>query len=1012
MTKKILLLVMSLPLILMISLFSTADAVSLGISIPVDRIEIVEENIVYLDLDIKEKYKIDYTVYPTNAKNQEVSLSTEQVGDQRLCEVDFEDGYLIPKSIGMAKVYLTTIDGGFKDSFIVQIDSNMLQEVECEISQTEMYVGNKAYITTAFIPANASNQVVAYKSSDTNVATVSKTGEVLGVGKGTATITVYSIDDESIYDTVTVNIFNTDIMDISTDSIITWNSTGTFNLSLDTEEEYELSYQVLDYALNPVNTSDITVTFGEESSNGNVVATYEFNDSFIGKYTIEVTIKTKLGHKLSKQVLIEKVSQVNASFVYDKAPAFTMGSMNVLNFMITPNTDDVTYEVEANNDNVSVIEQNGLIILNALYPGETLVTVKVFVPGITEPVVASQNVIVLPKTLNINELGTSYGIEQTWTIGGKEYNDVNTLISTNSNLTISFGKETNSLNISDLVQYISYEAVDKDGNNAIGNNLITITKDTNGNAVFTIGESIKGTINFRAVFKIGEAVLKSEAVAIECVGSAINVDCYEELLLATKSNKEVVLKNDITDFGKFRDGSDMKIEDTYVEIPTTYDWTYYKNIGYTSAPTVKVLIQIKNNIYGNGHVINAHNLAYGLDSSDKLLDSALFQGPLNFVAVTDSGSSSISVKAQDNISFALYENVTVSNTELRACDLKADGNGSYDLTDLDYTGTVVEVLGDNVNLLYSRVTNGRTGIRVFGDVNDANKEIHFNISNCIISGAREFLIRMGSNAFVDGNLDNPAPTLPNNTIKNFPVQPTYNSMSADKKAEYEDKYIKTFVYVKNSVFKDCGIFSIGIDSHFAGPLLADGASDKILGGRFKEILGDHWHDLAKTSYGAKLTFDGDVRIFDWKKLSMVDSSTLITVVKGNQLFEKMDFNLQEMVKTIASITKEGTDELKFANIVYSNPNYENGEVYVHGGITIFGGGKNYGVFETLSHKPLAVLNNYTIGLADCDKGYLEAAAGSEKFYFLMHDATNTAFTPKVQNEYLSTENGYKNVYEK
>ena len=73
MTKKILLLVLFLPMIIMISLFTTTDAVSLAISIPVTGIEIVEDNIVYLDLDQEETYKIDYTVYPTNASNAEVA---------------------------------------------------------------------------------------------------------------------------------------------------------------------------------------------------------------------------------------------------------------------------------------------------------------------------------------------------------------------------------------------------------------------------------------------------------------------------------------------------------------------------------------------------------------------------------------------------------------------------------------------------------------------------------------------------------------------------------------------------------------------------------------------------------------------------------------------------------------------------------------------------------------------------------------------------------------------------
>ena len=77
-------------------------------------------------------------------------MSYEAVGDSRLAKLKFKDGQIIPEAMGMAKVYLTTIDGGFKDSFIVQIDSNMLHEIKSEISVDEIHVGGEALITNEF----------------------------------------------------------------------------------------------------------------------------------------------------------------------------------------------------------------------------------------------------------------------------------------------------------------------------------------------------------------------------------------------------------------------------------------------------------------------------------------------------------------------------------------------------------------------------------------------------------------------------------------------------------------------------------------------------------------------------------------------------------------------------------------------------------------------------------------------------------------------------------------------
>lgn len=1017
MTKKILLLVLFLPMIIMISLFTTTDAVSLAISIPVTGIEIVEDNIVYLDLDQLETYKVDYTVYPTNASNAEVALSTEKVGDNRLAEVEFKEGYLIPKSIGMAKVYLSTIDGGFKDSFIIQVDSNMLQEIECEIDKDELYVGDTAYISTTFIPANAKNQVLTYTSNNENVVTVSNNGTVKAVGRGEALITIASIDDETVKDEILVNVYNTDIMDISESEVITWDKAGEINLSIASDVEYELKTEILDNAGNVTTTDNITVSLSEQDENGNVKLSYELKEGFVGTYKVKVTIITALGYSLSKEFEVKKVDKISVAFNYTDTPTFAQGSTSPMNFSLTPyNAKGVRYEVSTSNKNVVVTELNGSFILFAQLPGVTKVTVKAYVEGIDEPATTSVDVVVMPKAFNVNELGKTYGIEGVWTVAKVNADGSDTV----NKLTLSYGKEVGE----GFLENVKWVAVDAEGKE-IGD--VSINSD---GEFKILSNSFVGDVYFKAVYSYEGKVLKeSTPVKVECIGNAVTVTCYEELLAATKAEKAIVLANDVTDFGYYKDGTVMGEalidsygkqvtivlpETAYTKMPTTYDWTYYKNLGYTNAPTVNVLIQFKNNVYGNGYTINAHNVASALDSSNKPykpLDSTksspLFQGPLNFVGVTDSNAAAISVKAQDNIIFGLHENVSIKNVELKGCDLK-DSGGQVKLNDLDNVGTVAEVLGDNVNISYSRITNGRMCLRIFGDINNPNKAINVNINNSVLSGAREFIIRMGSNAFIDGGLDpnNCSPHLPNNTVTEFPVQPSYFKKSEEQKKAYDDAFIKTFVNVKNSVFKSCGFFSIGIDSHFSGGLLADGQSKEILGGRFADIIGPGWKNLAKTSYGAKLTLDGDVRIYDWKMLETVDSSTLIEILGNNELFNKMKFDLRELVKEVSN-------KSEFGNILFTDPNYNNNAEYVHGGIAIFGGGKNYGIVEEKNVKDsIAQLNGYKIGLDDAGVSYLTAAAGQEKFYFLMHDATNLTFTPKHQDEILASSNAYENIYKK
>ena len=1003
MTKKLLLLILALPLIMMISLFTTTSTVSLAINVPVSGIDIIGSNIVYLSLDEAEKYQIDYTVYPTNAYNQEVTFSTEAVGDARLAGLEYKDGYLTPTGVGIAKVYLTTVDGGFKDSFIVQVDSESLQSIESSIGASDVYVGDKISITTEFVPANSKDKRLTYTSSDPTVAAVDAKGFITAVGKGTSTITIASVINPSITDTVTINVHNKDIMDLGHTNIVSWEKTGSFNISIDDISiDYELTYRVLDANNNEVANSADIISISLDRTNeatGKIVLNYEFlNENYFKELNIEVSITTMVDSgtsTISKVCSVKRVKDIEVSFAYDKTPSFTIGQTSFLFFNLEPADADVSYRVVSDNDNVMVEMVDDLILLAATKAGVSTITLEVTSNEDTSlKKTTSIDVVVAPKAFNIEEMANTYGIENIWTIGKSEYNATYNEVDSEFKVNMSYGNTVFGEGFTENISWVS--STDK------------VSIDKNGNFK-VVDANYTGMVEFKGIYQYGDYKLETAPFTIRVVGDAINVDNYLELLKATQNARVVVLHKSIKeDFGYDANGNIY-----YTEIPTTYDWTYYKNLGYTEAPKVKVLLEIKNDMYGNGYTINAHNatnalLIGGSDGSLVPTSNTLFKGPLHFVGITESGSSAISVKAQDNIIFGVYENVSLNNIELRGCDLEADPNGNYDLVDLTYTGTVVEVLGDNVDVNYSRLTNGRMVMRIFGDINDPNKVINVDIKNSILSGAREFIIRMGSNAFVEGSFEESSPSIDptDASLTEFPVYPKYRQMNKAAKEAYDKKYVKTFVNVKDSAFKDSGIFSIGVDSHFSGPALADGKKVKFGNYDFSQVFKD-WYDLAKTSYGSKLTFEGQVRIYDWKMVDNIDSSTLIDITMekimvGTKEFElkRMEFNVSEMLTNLV-----GRDQFK--QIAYK----KDGKQYVHGGIAFFGGGKNYGVFEnaTNSKWPYAY-NGYPVSLSDVNRPELIMAAGEEEFYFLLHDSTTQGFLPQNQEAILKSADAYSFVY--
>ncbi len=644
------------------------------------------------------------------------------------------------------------------------------------------------------------------------------------------------------------------------------------------------------------------------------------------------------------------------------------------------------FEVTLSNENLTYNKGNNVILFNkATKAGVTTLTVTAEDDNGNE-VVATKTIVVKPQDMTINEvkLGTS-NIEGIYTLASS--NVQGAASSYDFNVSCGAAESVGA----DFEEYVVWES---------SSNAVTVDKDGKVSLAKT-GEAELVTLTAKFIVN-GVEYKASNPYTFRAVYEGVNVGSYADLHTATKSGKEIVLTNNI-DFPT--NVADIQ----YDWMETTYDKTYYKNTDTLADARVKTLLQFKNDLYGNGYIINAHNATAGLlDRTGALTSASLFRGPLHFVAMQEKSSdnyvagSPISVKAQDNICFALFEGVTVKNVELRGCDLQADSEGNYDLTDLTYIGTVVEVLGDNVSIEQSRLTNGRTVLRVFGDVNDSSKVIKLNIVNSVLSSAREFIIRMGSNCFVDGKskadvaneLDENSLYLPgdDNTKNEYLTKKTYNTMTSAEKAAYDEKYIKTYVTLKNSVLKDAGIFAVGMDSHFSGGALHQG--HPILD-EFGDSVSQYWRNIAKTSYGAKLTFEGQVMMYNWKPLNQIDSSTLIEIPERSPLKTRLDFNVAEMVSKVG-------EEERFSSIIAD----VNGEEWVHTGIAFFGGGKNYSVFENKAGNPLS---SFEVALADVGKDFLTAAAGNENFYFMLC-SNESSFSPAEQERLLASEEAYACLY--
>ena len=992
MSKKIVAFILILPLVLMMTLFSAVKTVSLSGNTPVAKIEILGEKFVTLDMDKNERYYVDYVIYPTVAVNKKVLFSCEQVGTKQLAQLEYEDGYIYPKQAGVANVYFTTADGGFRDKIQVVVKATKLKEIKCSVDDEELYIGQTMQINTEFIPSSATNKALDYIVSNQDVITVSDEGLILAKAIGTASVIVRSLADQTIEDVINITVKAQGEFELATSQKTVSGNADVINMT--STEQGSFSFEVcdengnnLDGVINAVNPQAPFTDLG----NGNFKFDFVFVDTnFYGTVVIKFVFTSQQGNVVERECHITRVESFVAQFTnQDEIFHTEIGeAFNWKNqITILPSDTKVEYSVSYSNDNLAVNSVAYWAKANKMGVTEATITIK-NAQNPSQIVTLTKSVYIYPEEIYIQDnLGVKYGIEEILTIGKYKADGSKVFHNLPS---LSFGGEVEGQGFDIIKDKIKFETSAPQ------------VKVEQGK-INILDDNFTGLVDIKATIDMGGEEKCSENYKVRCVGNGVEVNNFLDLYWATKHQKVVVLTNDIDkDFGIDAQGNPFFNAQNVDKIESTYDTKYYQNIGNSNTQII-TLLQFRADLYGNGHVINANNVTKTLSTGGFNADS-LFKGPLNFVAMSDSGSSLVSVKGQDNVCFALFKNTKINNVELKGCTLQ-DKDGTYNLTDLDYVGTVVEVFGDNVNIEYSRINNGRTVLRAFGDAYDSTKTIRVNVKNSVLSIAREFIVRIGSNLIVrdtndDFSIENyQSPYLDNNFNLQFPTQQQYALYDREVANQYEQKYIKTYVNIENSVLKDSGIFCVGMETHFAGPMLVD--AEKVFQ-PFKQFLSG-WQGLSGTSYGAKLTFNGDVRLYDWKNIKGIDSSTLIENNAQNvSPYNKLKLDVKEMV-----------EKLNNTPMIFYD---DNGEQFVHGGIVFFGGGKNYSVFEHKGESFKGLLpqgssvqfEGYSISLKDVGKEDLQYAAGDKPFYFNLYDKYS-AFTPLKQQEILKS-NAYNCIY--
>ncbi|MDE5891197.1 MAG: Ig-like domain-containing protein [Bacteroidales bacterium] len=145
---------------------------------------------VEMTIDAGETMAVIATVYPVGEFTRSDLIWTST--DPRIASVD-GDGNVKGVSRGTCTVLATTVANGITASCDVTVISRV-KGISFDMTSAEMYVGDFLQIPVVFSPADADNQNLSWRSSDTDIVQVSDRGVVSAVAVGSAVITAVSED--------------------------------------------------------------------------------------------------------------------------------------------------------------------------------------------------------------------------------------------------------------------------------------------------------------------------------------------------------------------------------------------------------------------------------------------------------------------------------------------------------------------------------------------------------------------------------------------------------------------------------------------------------------------------------------------------------------------------------------------------------------------------------------------------------------------------------------------------
>ena len=303
-----------------------------------------------LTLDVNQTSQLTATIYPTNTTNKTVTWASSNTA---VATVN-TDGVITTISPGMATITATTTDGSNLSATCNVTVVRLVRSISLNENNLSLTVDQTAQLSATVYPSNATNKSVTWKSSNTNVATVSNNGLVTAKASGTATITATTTDGSNLSASCAVTVSSVPVTSISLNSV---------SVILDLSNTY--TYQLVPTII-PSNATNKTVTWRSSNS---AIATVSSTGLVTAKApgSATITATTTDGTNLNASCQVTVIKRATGITLNNSSLTLTLPETARLVATITPNDATTqTLNWTSSNTSVATVDANGLITTKAI----------------------------------------------------------------------------------------------------------------------------------------------------------------------------------------------------------------------------------------------------------------------------------------------------------------------------------------------------------------------------------------------------------------------------------------------------------------------------------------------------------------------------------------------------------------------------------------------------------------------------------------------------------------------